>query len=558
MAVFIELVTAATPALDGAAQRTRVRRPLRGLELKEDTYAYVKLVKANGESIELVDSSSETGYSKEYSNFILQSVQESRMERQQIVETFGDTYLFLFGESPRMLQVSAILVNSFDFNWKAEFDYNYENYLRGTKSLEKGARTYLFYDENVVEGYIINAVTSYDSQMPQQVQLQFQFFVTNRRNISFIKTDGNFPIRSSAVVPAGGSLTKEMDFNAYRKLIETSGNYWESAFVKQDQTRTSPLRSKTADNYDEYTTGTQPSERAAGNSNYYEPSQKVLQLNKYTMPLAWALSKAMSAYGVLQSKFIGGKGASSPFLANLLGVGPSFLPGGVGMGGGGVQSGTRATFGAVPSPVPGGFARPGAVPGAGLGSTSSGISSFGGAYSGRGVAASASAGAYPSSGYGYGSGRYSPSNAASARTYNQTRGSSFGSSTPSLGSMSRAELAYLVLTGGVFGFTNSMKRVGGEQSAYGYPSPAAKAGYSGYAYESTRAASRAGGYAGAGGYMGYSGYYAYAGSSYAGKSGSGASVDVGGATSAFSTTCAPGELSNVSMPAWAALASGLV
>lgn len=555
MAVFIELVTAATPALEEAAQRTRVRRPLRGLEIKEDTYAYIKLVKIDGTSIELVDSSSETGYSKEYSNFILQSVQETRMERQQIIETFGDSYLFLFGDSPRMLQVQAMLVNSHDFNWKAEFDYNYDNYLRGTKSIEKGARTYLFYDENVVEGYILNANTSYESQMQMQVQLQFQFFVTNHRNISLIKNNGDFPIRSSAVVPAGTSLTQQMDYNRYVELTGKTSGFLESGFLKADLSRTRPLRSKIYDNDDEYTTAIQPSEspqrsaQKATDTNFYDPSQKVLQLNKYTMPLAWALSKALSAYGVAQSKFIGGKGAFSPFLSNLLGVGPSFLPGGRGIGYGGQQRGSYATFGAIPgAPSQSGYVGSGS----GIGAiVNAGFGSFSGAYAGRGVAASAYAGSYPSSGY--------AGNApVPVKAYSQNRGSTFGSSTPSLSSMSQAELAYLALTGDVFGFTNSMRRAGGQQSAYGFPSSAAKAGYNSYSYEQMRASARAGGYAGAGSSMGYSGYYSYTGSSHAGESGVGASVSVGGVVSAFSTTCAPGELTNVFLPAWAALTSGLV
>jgi len=132
---------------------------LRGIEIKDDTYAYITLRGVDNTVIDLLDSSSATGRSTEYSNFILQSVVDRRVDRHQILETFGDSYLFMFGEAPRMLECNAILINSHDFNWKAEFMANYEQYLAGTKSLEKGCRTYLFYDDNIVEGYVLNATT---------------------------------------------------------------------------------------------------------------------------------------------------------------------------------------------------------------------------------------------------------------------------------------------------------------------------------------------------------------------------------------------------------------
>jgi len=128
---------------------TRARRPLRGLEIKNDSYGAIKLVQSNGKELPLYDGGSKGGTTTQYTNFILQSVREARMEKHQIVETFGESYIFFFGESPRFLDVTAVLVNSFDFNWEAEWWQNYDKYLRGSKSVEMGARTYLFYEDNV-------------------------------------------------------------------------------------------------------------------------------------------------------------------------------------------------------------------------------------------------------------------------------------------------------------------------------------------------------------------------------------------------------------------------
>lgn len=179
----------------GGAGEANVRRPLRGLEVKNDTYAVMRILKADGTEIPLFDSSSATGESTRYANFLLQSVQDSRMEKHQIVETFGDAYIFFFGESPRFIDVSAILINSLDFNWRAEWWKNYELYLRGTRLVEMGARSYLFYDENIVEGYILQAQIAESSDNPRFMTLNFKMFVTNYANISLVG-DPNFPIRA--------------------------------------------------------------------------------------------------------------------------------------------------------------------------------------------------------------------------------------------------------------------------------------------------------------------------------------------------------------------------
>lgn len=216
MPVFIELTTDAFAAVfqqraDKAAEARRAgldraRRPLRGLELKDDTYAFLKIVRADGSEIKLIDSGSPDGFNTQYSNFILQSVSEARMEKHQIVETFGEPYIYFFGESPRFLDVSAVLVDSLDFNWYAEFWENYNRYFRGTRSVELGARTYLFYDDNVVEGYVLMAQAQKVSEQPLQARLTFRMYLTNYTNVTFVG-DPNFPVRASVNLPPSVNLS---------------------------------------------------------------------------------------------------------------------------------------------------------------------------------------------------------------------------------------------------------------------------------------------------------------------------------------------------------------
>jgi hypothetical protein len=232
--VFVELVTDAfadnfrkqrgsqLPGRTGRAGAARARRPMRGLEIKEDTYGLIKVVQSDGTELELFDSSSETGKSARYTNFILQSVQEARMEKHQIVETFGEAYIFFFGEHPRFLDVTVVLLNSNDFNWEAEFWANYNDYLRGTKLVEMGARTYLFYDDTVVEGYWLQAQAVKTSDQPLSIQVSFRLFLTNYSNVSLVG-DPNFPIRSSVNLPPAVDLTTADGFTVARAAVDAAG-----------------------------------------------------------------------------------------------------------------------------------------------------------------------------------------------------------------------------------------------------------------------------------------------------------------------------------------------
>lgn len=229
MAVYIELTTDPFEAnytrlkakndpsvsRSGRAGLSNVRRPLRGLEVKDDTYGSLKVIRADGSELPFMDSSSATGRSTSYSNFIIQNVREARMEKHQIVETFGDSYIYFFGEAPRFLDVQAVLINSQDFNWEAEWWANWDRTLRGSKSVDNGARTYLFYDDNVVEGYMLMSEATKASTEPFMVTMSFRMFVASARNVSFVG-DPNFPVADSVYLPPSVDLGSADAFDQLR------------------------------------------------------------------------------------------------------------------------------------------------------------------------------------------------------------------------------------------------------------------------------------------------------------------------------------------------------
>lgn len=120
-----------------------------------------------------------------YTKFILESVQEMHEDRAQIVETFGDFYVFFFGERPPMYQFSGTLINSKNANWVADFKFYYANYLRGTKCVENNARIILTYGGRQVEGFILKNSNATDATLEAGVKFSFPMVITRQSFIGF-------------------------------------------------------------------------------------------------------------------------------------------------------------------------------------------------------------------------------------------------------------------------------------------------------------------------------------------------------------------------------------
>jgi len=219
MAVFISVTTNSfqstfeqqSNALRGGAL---VRRPLRGIVLKEESFAYLRVVRSDGTPIHVLDggakpvpgddSESPVGTSPGTTNFLLQQVSEQRMEKQQVVETFGEDYIFFFGEKPRFVSFMGTLMNTQNFNWKNEFQANYDQILRGTKLLEADARAYMTFDDTMVEGYVTDSSVVLDTGSPYEARFSFQMFVTNHTTVSRAATGSiSIPALESALAPEG-------------------------------------------------------------------------------------------------------------------------------------------------------------------------------------------------------------------------------------------------------------------------------------------------------------------------------------------------------------------
>lgn len=169
-----------------------VRRPVRGIVLKPETFVTIEVKTKDGKNLLLFDGGGyiekgDTSYTDKYSNFLIQSMSEASMEKAQIVETFGAAaYVFLFGKRPTTLNISGILCNSADFQWKDEWWENYNQFLRGTKCVENNTFVQISYEDLTVGGYILSCNTDLQADPSEMVPFNFQLLVSFTINSAHI------------------------------------------------------------------------------------------------------------------------------------------------------------------------------------------------------------------------------------------------------------------------------------------------------------------------------------------------------------------------------------
>lgn len=188
-----------------------IPRPLMGVQVKPNTPAFGQVIKSDGTVMSLLNIMSrpktkaastpdggqpatpklEADTSTVWTHWFLQSVKEERVEKTQLVETFGEPYFYAFGSKPRTLVFQGALMNTEDFNWRGIFWENWEQHFRATRLVQNDARMYVSFDDILVEGYPISAVANQVSESPNLMVFSFTFFVTNYTNLTF-RAGGTF------------------------------------------------------------------------------------------------------------------------------------------------------------------------------------------------------------------------------------------------------------------------------------------------------------------------------------------------------------------------------
>jgi hypothetical protein len=140
-----------------------------------------------------------------FNQFSLQGVAEPDEERYQLHETFESEILFLFGRRPRIWTLQGIVLNGRrapefrdprdtgveDDEEKAQrlaknMDFantllqDWEDFYRGSKAVESKSRTYITYEDSLIEGTLLGLTIVRNAQIPSAVNATLTFVVHQR------------------------------------------------------------------------------------------------------------------------------------------------------------------------------------------------------------------------------------------------------------------------------------------------------------------------------------------------------------------------------------------
>lgn len=178
----------------GFPQSQVARRPEHGYVVGQQTPSAISVVGRNGVPLNLWANAGATSNEQQYvefskigghllnsrtSDFLLERVSIGSMEKQQVVETFGEPYMFFFGEHVKVLRGFGYLLNTLDYPWLTEWIYNWDNLFRGTKLVENDARAYLKVGTTVYEGYFAEYDYTQMSVDEYKVPFNFTFLVSH-------------------------------------------------------------------------------------------------------------------------------------------------------------------------------------------------------------------------------------------------------------------------------------------------------------------------------------------------------------------------------------------
>jgi hypothetical protein len=114
-----------------------------------------------------------------YSRFFLQSINESQVEKYQVVETFTAYYTFFYGKRPPVYNFRGALLNDENHKWTNDLMFFYENFLRGTQTVSLGAQAIISYDGRLISGFLLNLNINQTADLNKGAAFSFDVLVTD-------------------------------------------------------------------------------------------------------------------------------------------------------------------------------------------------------------------------------------------------------------------------------------------------------------------------------------------------------------------------------------------
>lgn len=165
-----------------------------------------------------------------YTKFFLETVTEDRIEKAQVIETFGEFIAFFFGRRPEIYNFSGRLLNAKNHDWKNDFQEMYEYFLRGTKAIENNATVLIQYDDVLAEGFLMSCHLEYHGVTNNECPFSFAMLVTRRAPINQLqrlrerRARGRFSAAEQQLLDDINTISaQKIPFSIIQKALSASG-----------------------------------------------------------------------------------------------------------------------------------------------------------------------------------------------------------------------------------------------------------------------------------------------------------------------------------------------
>lgn len=140
--------------------------------------------------------------------FFLTSVSYEMKEKIQMMSMLDSSdIIYLFGDNPTMVTFAGICLDTYNFQWLRDMTTIYRKKARGTVSVSSATPISVCYDDERVEGVIINMTTGKSASSLNSAEIRFTMIITDTMSTA-INTD---PGKTTTIKTV--DITKEAEVN---------------------------------------------------------------------------------------------------------------------------------------------------------------------------------------------------------------------------------------------------------------------------------------------------------------------------------------------------------
>lgn len=193
----------------------------------EDPYkgAYIGFIEKKDSPVRLKIENKSSNAVRVIDRFFLTYVSYERKEKIQMMSMLDSSdMIYFFGDSPVMVSFAGVCLDTYNFQWLKEFTDLYSNEMRGSVATALGTTVKILYDDEELEGVVINMTTSKSSTSLNQGEVKFTMILTDRVSLSLTSEKPVTTVKAEDMTTMSTEAKNNIANRIFEDVIVPSGN----------------------------------------------------------------------------------------------------------------------------------------------------------------------------------------------------------------------------------------------------------------------------------------------------------------------------------------------